>query len=102
MPTPTPPQPACAACRFGRRDSQSKAQAQPTYAGAVLGGAENSGGLLQSADALANTETVPGLVAFCTRCKRTSWLARHDSVSDSLIDFHRRLRELRELEAAVA
>ena len=90
--------PRCAKCCFGAHIDTTEG----SYAAALLGGADNTSALLASAEQLARKEVVPGLTAFCDKCSCVHWLARSDSLCDSLLDFTRRLREARDLEAAVA
>lgn len=90
--------PQCAECRFGAHATD----ADKSYAAALLGGAGNAKSLLDGAKQVARQEIVPGVTAFCDRCSCVRWIAMRDSLSDSLVDFTRRLREARELEEAVA
>ena len=90
--------PHCAKCCFGAHIDTTEG----SYAAALLGGVDNTSALLASAEQLARKEVVPGLTAFCDKCLCVHWLARRDTLGDSLVDFTRRLREARDLEAAVA
>ena len=89
-------EPVCAMCTFPNTDNLD------SYALVLLAGRDGPAALLEEAEAASRKAAVPCMSAYCSRCARVTWLAREKSLSESLLDFCRRLREFRALTGAVA